>query len=926
MTKTKYIIATLVCVLLFSVMVGFFAIYHGQLQTDLRQTACETLSELLEQQKNNFAARVETDINAIETLAKIIPYLPDEREERLRLLNALVKDTNFEYIILADTDGFALSSSGTSLNIADRSYFKSAMAGQTVLHGPRISSVNATTIIPLASPIKQNGQITGVISAAYGINALSDLILPSYRGQASAYITDSTGAIIYHSSQLDPSFAQNNLLTVFENVEFLSHDTYNDLVRKLAYQESGHTTFRLDGETRLMHYKPLGINDWTLFIAVPESVIATQRNSIFQSTAMLSAAAVLLLTVFALYALGLQKKRMKEKQNQVADLEFTAYVDTLTNMPNINRFKLDAAAFLKSHPDEPLMALKIDIQNFKMINEMFGFSIGDRMICLLADCINAMRNEMTTPSMFARVNADEFILLSLLTDEMAQFTPENDALTVQITKELSTIVGSHKITLRFGRYIFHASECDVQAMIEHVNLAHSMAKTQKESLIFDYNDQLRENTLQEARLENKMENALKNQEFQVYLQAKYDLQTGTVVGAEALIRWLEPDGTLIPPSDFIPLFERNGFILKLDMFVFESVCTHMQRFLKEGGQLLPVSINLSQMHLHRPDFVSDLAAIADRHGIPKAFLELELTESVLFHSDKILEDLLHRLHDTGFSLSMDDFGTGFSSLGLLKNLPLDTIKIDKTFFDSGLHDQRTRFVVETIMEMAKKLHIATVAEGVERTEQIDFLRQVGCDFAQGYFYARPIPAAQFFDSLLQGNESPQQNNTPVTLPPLLPAWNRQTPMAMYQVSQSALQKALLSRYGDEETCSLLRSSGHLAGKRLAEQLPTQALPLSDLMAYLADYFQQLGCGQLQVLQTQPDSNAITILVQEPADHRPPADCACNDFCQYTEGLLAGFLLTYTDQPFTVSEQCCQTSDSQQRCFTISGPQPMKMKA
>lgn len=921
MTKIRYILASLICVLLFSAMVFFFFLYSNHLQVDLRKTACETLSELLEQQKNNLASRVSADENSIKNLAKIVPHLPKDQAERLRIISTLTEDTNFDYLILSDTRGVAISSSHVSLNIVDRSYFKAAMEGKTVLQGPRMSSLNNSTIIPLASPIWENGQITGVIVAAYSIEALNDLILPSYNGQAFAYITDSAGSIIYRSPEQDPLFQRNNLLSVFQNVDFLSNDTYDDIERKLRLQESGHTTFRLDGDTRLMHFTPLGINDWTLFIAVPESVITTQRDSIFKSTATLIATAALLLALLSLYALFLQRKRIKEKRNHMADLESAAYFDALTGLPNMNKFKLDAVDYLQAHPDEPLVVMKLDIQNFKVINEMFGFGVGDRIICRLANCVNTMRQTFSTPSVFARVNADEFIFLAILTDEMAHFSPESEDLPAQIAKEFARILGSHKITLRYGRYIFHSSECDVQGMIEHVTLAHSMAKSEKDTIVFDYNEQLRERTLQEARLENKMENALQNREFHVYLQAKYDLQQETVVGAEALVRWLEPDGTLISPRDFIPLFERNGFIVKLDMYVFESVCALMHDYIVAGGAPIPVSINFSHMHLRRPDFVSDLAAMADRYDIPKQFLEIELTESIIFNHDDILEDLLLSLHDTGFSLSMDDFGTGFSSLGLLKNLPLDVIKIDKTFFDLGPHDQRTRLVVESIMEMAKKLHIATVAEGVERTEQIDFLRQVGCDIAQGFFYARPIPAVEFFASLTAQNncKSADRAASPVNPPtslPLLSACSAPPPTTSYRLSQSAMRDALSARYGEAEACALLHSGGQLAGQRLAHQLPVQSLPLSDIMAYLVDYFEQLGLGRMQCLTDPVDSTVITLLLQEEAGSTP-LPYQGHNICQYTEGLLSAFLTTYMNEPYTVEERACQANGDAQCCFYVS---------
>lgn len=259
--------------------------------------------------------------------------------------------------------------------------------------------------------------------------------------------------------------------------------------------------------------------------------------------------------------------------------------------------------------------------------------------------------------------------------------------------------------------------------------------------------------LKEKNIEDNMEHALENNEFIVYFQPKVELKTNKIAGAEALVRWQNSKKELIPPNEFIPIFEKNGFITKLDIYVFEEVCKTIRKWLNEGINPIPVSVNLSRMHLQNPNFLKKYKEIQEKYEVPADLLEIELTETLVFENFEQLKKVIDDIHQMGFSCSIDDFGSGYSSLNLLKEIPVDILKLDRIFF-SKKNDKRGNSVIESIISLAKKLNMTTISEGVETISQVEFLRKADCDLVQGYVYSKPLAKDDFEITFLK-NENIQ---------------------------------------------------------------------------------------------------------------------------------------------------------------------------
>ena len=259
-----------------------------------------------------------------------------------------------------------------------------------------------------------------------------------------------------------------------------------------------------------------------------------------------------------------------------------------------------------------------------------------------------------------------------------------------------------------------------------------------------YSDVDRQNLLSEQDMENRMHGALERGEFVAYFQPKQRLADGSIGGAEALVRWIDPARGLVPPDDFVPYFERNGFIINVDLCVFEQVCALLASWIEQGRQPVPISVNMSRAHLREQDFLTPYEKIRARYGVPASLIEFELTETLVFGDPETFKGVIDLLHARGYRCSLDDFGSGYSSLNVLKDVDIDTMKLDRAFFSAGDDaGQREWDVVESVVDLAKKLDLGTVAEGVEEPGQAARLRAIDCDMLQGYVFSRPVPVAEF---------------------------------------------------------------------------------------------------------------------------------------------------------------------------------------
>lgn len=419
-----------------------------------------------------------------------------------------------------------------------------------------------------------------------------------------------------------------------------------------------------------------------------------------------------------------------------------AYRDGLTGCLSYAGFARAAAEPLSHRGEWALLTL--DIDGFKLINNTLGREEGDKLLIGLA---LALQKALVKEELLCRSSADNFILLLHYTTA-AELRRRMQEFEQSLLIRQTSGAPFKKQILTCGICTTDSGDRDLYTMVGNANLARKSAKRVHHSGCVFYNKEMHLRILQEREIESSLLPALRNREFVLYLQPKYSLATKQIVGAEALVRWQHPSKGLLLPGTFIPLAERNGFVTEIDFYVYREVFASLQHWLKGGHTPVPVSVNVSRAHLQNPRFIQQLCALADEYQIPHGLVECELTENLFFENLQPLITFIKALKDAGFWVSIDDFGSGYSSLNMLKDVPVDTLKLDREFFCREDSSERGRIIIASIIRMAKELHMQVISEGVETEEQAALLSSLDCDMAQGFLFAKPLPKDTFEEALL----------------------------------------------------------------------------------------------------------------------------------------------------------------------------------
>ncbi len=728
-------------IIIISISAGLY-LYNLSLRAELSASACRTLNELMQQQRLTFLSQLEGEMAVVDTISELITSIEPisgDTASRLTFLRDAADKSRFKYMILSDLDGRAITSENLELDISGRDYFLKAKAGLTFVSDPLISMVDGTTIVVISSPIMIDGKISAVIAGAYVTSELEDLFFTSFAGEGYAYITDANGDVITRAKH-QRNGVQNNVLGFYSTVEVAEKDDYNTIIQRMKAGEQGHTVYLYNGNRVLMHYSPLGMNGWYIFASVPENVISAETGYLMKLSFMLMVTVIIVLTVLFAYIIIIERRHSRILHNK-------AYFNSLTGAPNLVKFKEDASLLLKENRERPYTAIRLSIEGLDFLNEIFSFAVGDIIIKTVAEALAVITDKKT--ECFGHIYGDRFIIL-LNCDSFEASQRRRLQFEEVFIKRLDGLI-SYKVKFSSGVYVLEPGETDIQSVLEKVSFAHHTAKQSKhlDEKIREYDSKLKEALKLEREIEAKMEEALRNREFTMFLQPKYLLLDESIVGAEALARWWVNGQYIMHPADFIPIFEKNGFVVFLDMYMFEEACKFVNNLIKTGRTPITVSVNFSRLHLLKQGFVDRLCDIADKYHVPHKLLEVEITESSMVGNELLLKNVLNELHSADFTLSMDDFGSGYSSLGLLKEIPIDVVKIDRSFFENSENIEREHIVISSVIDMAKKLGIHTVAEGVETREHIDFLKSLGCEIVQGYYYAKPMPFMEFENKHLQ---------------------------------------------------------------------------------------------------------------------------------------------------------------------------------
>lgn len=412
--------------------------------------------------------------------------------------------------------------------------------------------------------------------------------------------------------------------------------------------------------------------------------------------------------------------------------------DSLTNLYNKEFFKQKAEEQIRSYKDTTYILAYFDIENFKLINDLYGHKMGDKFLIHFANYFKKMlETEYGDKTILGRIEGDKFAAL-------VPYRYDRDQKHFKmIVANVNKFEININLIIRFGLYIINDLELEFSAMMDRAIIAHNESKGHYDKYFAYYDDDMRQKLINEQIILNDMSKSLIDGDFIPYFQPKYDLKTEKIVGAEVLVRWLHPKRGFLGPNEFIPIFERNGFITALDKYMYIETCKKLRKWIDKGYNVVPISVNLSRADLYSSEFIAYLVETANEYKIPIKYLHLEITESLYTEDSKQIIEMVEKLKKEGFLIEMDDFGSGYSSLNMITDLPIDILKMDMKFLDKNEVVKERNNIIAFVISLAKLLKLEIIAEGVETCKQANMLRDMGCDIAQGYYYDKPLKEEEF---------------------------------------------------------------------------------------------------------------------------------------------------------------------------------------
>ncbi len=474
--------------------------------------------------------------------------------------------------------------------------------------------------------------------------------------------------------------------------------------------------------------------------------------------------------------------------------------DEVTGLYTKVAFADHASRILRDQTDKKWDIIMIDIDRFKLVNEFYGQQVGDQLLAHMGELLKNYSD--TGHCICARSYADHFFMLAERHD-YNHIKQDYD----EMAHHMEKFPLDMKVVLKLGIYQITDWRMEIDSMCDRAQIALNQVKGQYLRKISFYDDSLRKQLLREQRITDSMEQALREHQFHVYFQPKYDVFSETLAGAEALVRWIHPQNGFMSPGEFIPVFESNGFITEVDMFVWDETCRMIREWIDRYHCYVPISVNVSRKDIYKPDLPQILLDTVHRHGLEPRHLHLEITESAYVENSDQLLTVVEELKKDGFKIEMDDFGSGYSSLNMLASMPIDILKLDMEFVKNYSEENHSRSIMSFVIGLAKWMNLYVIAEGVETREQLELLRGMDCNLAQGYYFSKPLPASEF-EKILQKSGKNLENVMDQTI--RLSTVHDGEYQTMLVIDGLAVSRAILTEYFKDAYSIVEASDGKAA--------------------------------------------------------------------------------------------------------------------
>ena len=664
-----------------------------------------------------------------------------DKQRLVEKLDKWVYNTEYYAVSFVYPDGTLCRNDGTEINVSDRDYYKRVMQGESLIQVLDYSRIDTDIKVGLMVPVRIDDEIEGILIGTYEKKDFEALFEECFSGLTNlAYLCDSEGKYIVGTKKAEeimegyePGITKTGgFMDVLEESEFFK-SSKEQVRQDLKNGVAGQALYQYRDDRRHTTYVPIGINDWFVVTVLQKAQVYDEvmrmAGGSYITMLMLMASILVIIVYLVFREHGLVIQEVKKRR----EINYRFEHDDLTGLLREKPFYEKVGKRLEDINPGEYCLIYMDIYKFKLIDEMFGYDVGDELLRSMAKNLWDFADKYK--GLCARISGDKFVL----------FVPYDKNIIMALnTKEYKQKrIIPVELYIHCGVYVINHLDMPVARMVDYAQIAQKTIKGNYDNYIAFYDDKIQEQNVKEQEIITSMSQALEDGEFIIYLQPQYDYRDGKICGAEALVRWDRPGKGLVSPADFIPIFETNGFIIRLDENIWEQVCKLQRKWLDEGREIFPISVNVSRVDLLKGSIAEKIIGLLKKYDLQPDMIRVEITESAYMDNPQQLINEISKLQEYGIVVEMDDFGSGYSSLNMLKDVPLHILKTDLRFLAAGGIGTRKERILDSVIRMAHEMGMSVIAEGVETKEQADYLLKLNCDQMQGYYFSRPIPVEAY---------------------------------------------------------------------------------------------------------------------------------------------------------------------------------------
>lgn len=717
------------------ILVAFFYIYSIQ---DLLFREVElNLEEISTQFSQKVEQRMHSNMDIVEFISHEERYLNKLKEKQnVEKLSDWCERTSFSELGYIDSDGNGFNSKHEIFKVSGNKFLRPVLESDNYVSNV-ISNYNGKykNVVIFSSSVGEKSDRKGAVYGVLELGSFPDIAHAKFfKGNGYGYIIDRRGNVVIHPEKDHVGknvFSQSSKYNSSVKMQMMKIKATSDESESFVY-------INRDKEKKYVFFSPIYMNgkrtDLVSVIVTPwEYVFERSSKVIIQSIGLISFMCVIYILVM-MYIL--HQKRINEKKLLIA-----AYQDELCKIYNRKGFNANAKEFIKKSKHK-LCAIDIDIDNFKMVNGVFGYSFGDEVLKYMANIISEI---FSTKGIIGRIDADRFCIITSYKNPNKIFRSiENIAYKLN-----QNFYNKKDMSISAGIYFMDDIIEEPEAIFDKTRLAGNSIKSIPKLYYAVYSEEMALEVNQGNWLVEEMKKAIEFDDFAVYYQPKFDIISEKISGSEALIRWPHAEKGYITPGVFIPVAERTYLIIEIGRFVFQRVCEDIAQWKKDGLNTVQVSVNMSRVELYQPDIIEFIEFTMNKYSISPNDIQIEVTETVAMDEYQHVKEVINKINEMGISIAIDDFGSGYSSLGCLQVFNIDVVKLDRSFLLNIENDDKGITIMRGMIEISTELGLDTVCEGIETRDQLEMLKKMKCKYGQGYLFSKPIPKYEY-QKFLQG--------------------------------------------------------------------------------------------------------------------------------------------------------------------------------